>query len=402
MTSQSVFSQAQDKEQRAVSWAPLAVILCGTFVFVLDFFIVNVALPAIQRGLAASPAAIEWVVAGYALTSAALLVTGGRLGDVYGRRKIFCVGVAGFTLTSAVCALAPDAGFLVANLGGLGWRVLFWVNVPIATGAPTAGRPGRGPAWRPARCCWRRSRPTCGALPAAAGSRCSTRPSSPSARSGPGWPASCCSGASRPPATCCSRCTCRTGGGCRGGVGRDVRDAGGRVPAHLAARARAHHAVRPPGGRHRGGAGRAGRPGPGARGSRLRRQLAGGRAAARSVPARRGPGAVHHPAHHHCPRARRRDQGRLGVRRAVDRAAGRQRDRRRRPRSRSTTARRRTSTAPTAPSARRSPSGPSGWTAGCGSTTRTASRPARTAPRSAGQSSARPAPDPSGRSSTPG
>ncbi len=197
MTSQSVFSQAQDKEQRAASWAPLAVILCGTFVFVLDFFIVNVALPAIQRGLAASPAAIEWVVAGYALTSAALLVTGGRLGDIYGRRKIFCAGVAGFTLTSALCALAPDAGFLVAarlaqgvaaavmapnvlsilgttyagparvkaisaygmvmgvaaaggqllggvlitaNLGGLGWRVLFWVNVPIGLATLAAAR----------------------------------------------------------------------------------------------------------------------------------------------------------------------------------------------------------------------------------------------------------------------
>jgi EmrB/QacA subfamily drug resistance transporter len=197
MTSQSVIGQAQDSQPRAVSWAPLAVILSGTFVFVLDFFIVNVALPAIQHGLAASPAAIEWVVAGYALTSAALLVTGGRLGDVYGRRKIFCAGVAGFTLASALCALAPGAGFLVAarlaqgvaaammapnvlsilgttyagparvkaisaygmvmgiaaaggqllggllitaNLGGLGWRVLFWVNVPIGLATLAAAR----------------------------------------------------------------------------------------------------------------------------------------------------------------------------------------------------------------------------------------------------------------------
>ena len=100
--------------ERAVSWAPLAVILCGTFVYILDFFVVNVALPSIQRGLAASPAAIEWVVAGYGLTSAALLVLGGRLGDLYGRRQMFCAGVAAFTLTSALCALAPDAGFLVA------------------------------------------------------------------------------------------------------------------------------------------------------------------------------------------------------------------------------------------------------------------------------------------------
>src|ERR1700753_1923211 len=90
----------------AVSWAPLAVILCGTFVYIVDFFVVNVALPSIQRALSASTAAIEWVVAGYGLTSAAFLVTGGRLGDHYGRRKMFCVGSAVFTVPSAPCALA--------------------------------------------------------------------------------------------------------------------------------------------------------------------------------------------------------------------------------------------------------------------------------------------------------
>jgi hypothetical protein len=114
MTSQSVISQTRDPGESAVSWAPLAVILCGTFVYILDFFVVNVALPSIQRSLAASPAAIEWVVAGYALTSASLLVTGGRLGDHYGRRKMFRIGVAAFTVTSALCAVAPGAGFLIA------------------------------------------------------------------------------------------------------------------------------------------------------------------------------------------------------------------------------------------------------------------------------------------------
>jgi EmrB/QacA subfamily drug resistance transporter len=188
MTSQSLSAQAQASRERPVTWAPLAVILCGTFVYILDFFVVNVALPSIQRGLAASPAAIEWVVAGYALTSASLLVTGGRLGDHYGRRKAFCAGIAAFTVTSALCAIAPDAGFLIAarlaqgvaaalmapnvlsilgttytgparvkaisaygmvmgvaaaggqllggvlisaDVGGLGWRVLFWLNVPV-------------------------------------------------------------------------------------------------------------------------------------------------------------------------------------------------------------------------------------------------------------------------------
>ena len=76
--------------------------------FVLDFFIVNVALPAIQQGLGAGESAIEWIVAGYAISTAVLLVTGGRLGDLFGRRRVFAIGLAVFVLTSAACALAPD------------------------------------------------------------------------------------------------------------------------------------------------------------------------------------------------------------------------------------------------------------------------------------------------------
>ncbi len=136
-------------------------------------------------------------MAGYGLTSAAFLVTGGRLGDHYGRRKLFCVGIATFTVTSALCAVAPDAGFLVAarlaqgvgaaimapnvlsilaatytgparvkaisvygmvmgiaavggqllgglliaaNPAGLGWRVIFWVNVPVGIAALVLAR----------------------------------------------------------------------------------------------------------------------------------------------------------------------------------------------------------------------------------------------------------------------
>jgi MFS family permease len=114
----TITSQQRDTDAGSVSriakWVPLAVILTGTFVFILDFFIVNVALPDIQRSLHASAAAIEWLVSGYALTSASLLVCGGRLGDHYGRRRCFCIGLAAFVLASALCALAPDAGFLVA------------------------------------------------------------------------------------------------------------------------------------------------------------------------------------------------------------------------------------------------------------------------------------------------
>jgi EmrB/QacA subfamily drug resistance transporter len=166
--------------------------MIGTFMFVLDFFIVNVALPSIQQDLRAGEGAIEWIVAGYAISMAVLLVTGGRLGDQFGRRRMFAAGMAVFVLTSAACALAPDPAVLVAarvvqgvgaalmapnilsilgvvysgparvraisvygmvmglaavsgqliggvlirtDLGGLGWRTIFWINVPLGVAA---------------------------------------------------------------------------------------------------------------------------------------------------------------------------------------------------------------------------------------------------------------------------
>ena len=77
-------------------WLPLPVVLAGTFMVVLDFFIVNVALPSMQTELHAGTAALEWVVAGYALTSAVFLLAAGRLGDRFGRRRMFSLGVAVF------------------------------------------------------------------------------------------------------------------------------------------------------------------------------------------------------------------------------------------------------------------------------------------------------------------
>src|SRR4051794_8267272 len=71
----------------------LPVLLAGTCLIVLDFFIVNVALPSMQSELHASPAALEWVVAGYALTSAVFLLAAGRIGDRVGRRRMFTAGV---------------------------------------------------------------------------------------------------------------------------------------------------------------------------------------------------------------------------------------------------------------------------------------------------------------------
>lgn len=213
MTTMSQARQAEPQAARAAKWAPLAVILCGTFICVLDFFVVNVALPDIQGSLRAGPAAIEWIVAGYGLTSASFLVCGGRLGDHSGRRRLFMAGIGIFTAASALCAVAPDPAFLVAarlaqgigaaviapnvlsilgtsytgpdrvraisiygmvmgiaavggqliggalisaDVAGLGWRAIFWVNVPVGVAAvaaaprlvPESRAAGAGPARR--------------------------------------------------------------------------------------------------------------------------------------------------------------------------------------------------------------------------------------------------------------
>jgi MFS family permease len=99
----------------AAPWRALPVILLAQFLSVLDFFIVNVALPDVGRTLHAGPAALEFVVAGYGLAFACTLVAGGRLGDTYGRRRTFRVGILAFTIASALCGLAPDAGVLIAT-----------------------------------------------------------------------------------------------------------------------------------------------------------------------------------------------------------------------------------------------------------------------------------------------
>lgn len=94
-------------------WATLLVVLAGTFMTFLDFFIVNVALPSVQSDLHAGPAIIQFVVAGYGIAFAVGMISGGRLGDLYGRRRMFTLGLVLFTVTSAGCGLAPSAGLLV-------------------------------------------------------------------------------------------------------------------------------------------------------------------------------------------------------------------------------------------------------------------------------------------------
>ncbi len=171
--------------------------MCGVFMIVLDFFVVNVALPSMQADLHASTSAIEWVVAGYGLTFAVFLIAAGRLGDMVGRRRTFAAGLALFVVASAACGLAPNptvlvvarlaqgmAGALIspnvlaimgvafpgparvraitvygmvmglaaaggqllggiliqANLFGWGWRTVFLINVPVGLAALASTR----------------------------------------------------------------------------------------------------------------------------------------------------------------------------------------------------------------------------------------------------------------------
>jgi EmrB/QacA subfamily drug resistance transporter len=94
-------------------WWTLAAVAFGLFMIMLDNTIVNVALPSIERDLHMTISSLEWVVTAYALTFAALLITGGKLGDYYGRRNMFILGLVVFTASSLACGLAPNAGFLI-------------------------------------------------------------------------------------------------------------------------------------------------------------------------------------------------------------------------------------------------------------------------------------------------
>lgn len=169
-------------------WGALLVILAGVFVTTLDFFIVNVAVPSAEHDLQASTAQVQFFVAGFGVAAASGLIVGGRLGDIFGRRRMFMIGLALFTLASLGCGVAQNAGELIvgrviqglatamltpqvlamvsiayegaqrakafmlygltvgfagvfgqligggliaANVDGLGWRLIFLINLPI-------------------------------------------------------------------------------------------------------------------------------------------------------------------------------------------------------------------------------------------------------------------------------
>ena len=174
-------------------WWTFAITSLALFAFTLDRLVVATALPAIRTDLGAQAADLEWTVNAYTLSFAALLLTGGALGDRFGRRRMFTIGVAVFTAGSAAAALAPTIGTLVAaralqgvggalftpltltmlsavtpsarrgavlgawgGIGGLGaalgplaggalagsagWRVIFWLNVPLGLALIALGR----------------------------------------------------------------------------------------------------------------------------------------------------------------------------------------------------------------------------------------------------------------------
>src|SRR5580693_10384383 len=96
-------------------WLTLTILLLAAFMNLLDISIVNIAIPSIQRSLHASYADVQWALAAYALAYAVVLITGGRLGDAYGRKRLFLTGVVGFTVMSALCGAAQSAGMLIAS-----------------------------------------------------------------------------------------------------------------------------------------------------------------------------------------------------------------------------------------------------------------------------------------------
>lgn len=190
-------------------WLILTIVLAAPLLAIFDQFVVNVAIATVQRDLRASFGQIQLVVAGYALAYAILLITGGRLGDSWGRKRTFMLGLGGFTLASALCGLAPTPEVLIgarivqgcaaalmtpqtlaiirttfprrelstafaiygmilglsgilgqvlgglllrADLFGLSWRPIFLINLPIGVAATVAAafllREGRAPGAR--------------------------------------------------------------------------------------------------------------------------------------------------------------------------------------------------------------------------------------------------------------
>ncbi len=126
-------------------WWTLGAMCFALFMIMLDNTVVNVALPSIQRDLGASLSALEWTVNGYTLSFAVLLATGGRLGDIFGRRRMFLFGVVIFALSSATAGLAADTTSLVISrvVQGVGAALMMPATLSIVTDAFPAHERGK-------------------------------------------------------------------------------------------------------------------------------------------------------------------------------------------------------------------------------------------------------------------
>jgi EmrB/QacA subfamily drug resistance transporter len=126
-------------------WWTLGAMCFALFMVMLDNTVVNVALPSIQREIGAQLSALEWVINGYTLTFAVLIATGGRLGDIFGRRRMFLYGVIIFAVTSATAGLAQDPAMLIGSraIQGIGAALMMPATLSIITHAFPAAERGK-------------------------------------------------------------------------------------------------------------------------------------------------------------------------------------------------------------------------------------------------------------------
>src|SRR5438874_1526213 len=125
---------APTTERGSGRWLALMVLCLGALMIVLDTTIVNVALPSIKSDLGFSDTSLAWVVNAYMLTFGGFLLLGGRLGDLYGHRRLFLIGIFAFTLASLACGLAGSQAWLVTAraIQGLGAAVVSAVSAALA------------------------------------------------------------------------------------------------------------------------------------------------------------------------------------------------------------------------------------------------------------------------------
>src|SRR3989442_4511707 len=134
---------ARDAADRRKWWVLVAMVF-GLFMPVLDNLVVNVALPTIQHKLGAGVSGLQWIIDAYTLTFASFMLTGGALGDLYGRKRFFMSGLAVFTLGSLACGLSGATSSLIGfpGLHGLGAAILLPRSLSLIT-ATVNGRERR-------------------------------------------------------------------------------------------------------------------------------------------------------------------------------------------------------------------------------------------------------------------